>query len=109
MNNFEFLSYEPVNGEKFLGIATVRAWGKIILRYKIVPTKDGKGIFPASSSIKNGEKYENSFMIDSNYENQAIIALIKDKVCDCIAGKPIAQSEAIKRPSDTPSDDDCPF
>lgn len=108
MNNFEFLSYDAVTGEKFLGIATVRAWGKIILRYKIVPTKDGKGIFPASSSIKNGEKYENSFMLDSNYENQALVALIKDKVCDCLTGKPLEAPSPNKGPS-SPSDDDCPF
>ncbi len=45
MNNFEFLSYEAVQNEKFLGVCTLRAWGKIILRYKIIPGKEGRGFF----------------------------------------------------------------
>ncbi len=108
MNNFEFLNYDAVSGEKFLGIATIRAWGKIILRYKIVPGKEGKGFFASASSIKNGERYESAFMLDSNYENQALQALIKEKVSNHLNGI-IAPPEAKEGPSAPISDEDCPF
>lgn len=80
MNNFEFLSYEPVTGERFLGIATVRAWGKIILRYKIVPTKDGKNFFPAASAIKSADRYEPCFVLDSAHESKQLTDMIKEQV-----------------------------
>ena len=90
MTNFEFLSYDTVVGEKFLGIATVRAWGKIILRYKIVPNKDGSGFFASPSSIKNGDRFESAFMIDSTYENKGVQEWIRDKLAYYMTGKPIA-------------------
>lgn len=85
MNPFEFLSYEATPGEKQLGIATIRAWGKIILKYKIVEKKEG-GFFESASSIKNGtdgegkDNYEKVFMIDSMYETQQIKKLIEHHV-----------------------------
>lgn len=107
MNNFEFLSYEAVSGEKFLGIATMRAWGKIILKYKIVPGKDGRGFFASAASIKNGERYESSFMLDSNYENQALQGLIKEEVSKHLNGT-IAPPSPAASVSMTQTDD-CPF
>lgn len=109
MNNFEFLSYEPVQNEKFFGIATIRAWSKIILKYKVIPGKDG-GFFIAASSIKNGvdastgkDKYESVFMIDSVYENKELLAMVKEKVSDHLnePSKPKEASSVI--------DDDVPF
>ncbi len=108
MNNFEFLQYDPVVGEKFLGIATVRAWGRIILRYKIVPGKEGKGFFASTASIKNGERYESAFMLDSNYENQLLQALIKDKVSSVLNGEKSSPGPN-EGPSAPPCDEDCPF
>ena len=108
MNNFEFLSYDVVVGEKFLGIATVRAWGKIILRYKIVPNKDGSSFFASPSSIKNGDRFEAAFMLDSNYENQGLQAMIREKVGNYLLGKPIEPPmPAGNDPG--PRDEDCPF
>ena len=100
MNNFEFLSYEPVVGEKFLGIATVRAWGKIILRYKIVPGKDG-GWFAGAASIKNGDKYESAFMIDSQYESKALMEFIKTQVAEVMDAPKVASKPVIE--------EECPF
>jgi hypothetical protein len=87
MNNFEFVSYEPTPTEpKTLGIATIRAWGKIILRYKIVPGKDGHGWFTAISSMKKSpdefgkDQYTQSFLIDSNFDVEQIKQLIKHHV-----------------------------
>lgn len=101
MNQFEFLKYEPNNNpeDKHIGIATVRCWGKIILRYKIVPGKDGRGFFVAAGSFKSGfdpskgkDKYENYFMPDSSYEKEQIEDLIRDKVADAILANDTAQN-----------------
>lgn len=105
MNNFEFLSYDSVVGEKFLGIATLRAWGKIILRYKIVPNKEGTGFFPSPSSIKNADKYESAFMLDSNFENQQLQKIIKEKVTDYLSS-PMPSGGKSTIPPDL---DECPF
>lgn len=106
MNQFEFLQYDEVKGEKFLGIATVRCWGKIILRYKIIPTKEGNSFFAAPAGLKNGEKYESSFMLDSNYENQQLMNLIRDKVTDFLSSPVPADSKGSTIPRD---EEECPF
>lgn len=107
MTNFEFLSYDAVVGEKFLGVATIRAWSKIILRYKIIPGKEGRGFFASPASVKVNDKFESSFMLDSNFENQALLSLIKEEVSKYLNG-----TIAPPKPKETPSDGDygeCPF
>ena len=47
MTPFEFLGYEPTPAEKHLGIVTIRAWGKIILKYKAVARKEGGFFWPS--------------------------------------------------------------
>ena len=85
----QFLKYEAVTGEKHFGIATVKLYGRIILRYKIVPNKDGTGWFPCPASYKTGtvngqDKYVSAFTLDSNSENEALQDLIKDSVRQCM-------------------------
>ena len=80
MGNFEFVRYEATPGEKHLGIATVKAYGRIVLRYKIVPNKDGSGFFPAAASYKlpshGGEDaYISAFLLDSRSEEEEPSAL----------------------------------
>ncbi len=111
MTNFEFLSYEPVLNEKFIGICTIRAWQKIILKYKIVPAKEGNGFFATPASIKNGERYESCFMIDSVYENNTLISMIKEKVKEYLAepAKPVVAPAKPKTEASVFDDGDCPF
>lgn len=84
MSKFEFLSYTPTPQEKHIGIATVKIYDKIILRYKIIPNKDGSGFFAVSSSLKisddQGERYLSSFMLDSNSENEELVAIVRANV-----------------------------
>lgn len=86
MSQIEFLKYEPVQGEKHFGIATVRLYGKVVLRYKIVPNRDGTGYFPCAASYKmpatadEAERFVPSFVIDSNYDKDEIETLIKARV-----------------------------
>ena len=80
MSNLEFLSFISTPGEKYIGIATVKLYGKIILRYKIVPTKEGSTYFPAPASYKAGEEYVHAFMLDSHSENEELKKLIMHNV-----------------------------
>lgn len=92
MQQFEFIKYEPTPGEKQEGIAFIKAYGRIMLRFKIVKTKDGKGYFPACSSYKmgtqNGEDiYLAAFVIDSKSEDEELRNLIRAKVAPFLDGK----------------------
>jgi hypothetical protein len=88
MNNIEFLSYIPTPLEKYLGIATVKLYGKVILRYKIVPIKDGSGHFPAPASYKAGDEYVHAFMLDSMSENEELKKVIMHNVKLALQAKP---------------------
>lgn len=86
MSNIEFLKYEETPGEKHFGIATVRLYGKVVLRYKIVPNRDGTGFFPCAASYKmpaaggEPERYVPSFILDSNSEKDEVEGIIKAHV-----------------------------
>lgn len=82
----EFIKFERTPGEKHLGIATVKMYGKIMLRYKIIPSKDGASFFcaPPSATKMVGQDgkdyYPASFVIDSNSENETLQNFIKAHV-----------------------------
>ena len=81
MSNFEFRGYTPTPGEKHLGIAEIKAWGKIVLRFKIVPKKDGSGFFPVPASLKivdgpGQERYVSAFTIDSNSDKEEAESIV---------------------------------
>ena len=48
----EFLTFDETPAEKYLGVASIRFFGQIILRYKVQRTKDGNGIFIAARALK---------------------------------------------------------
>ncbi|MEK6882481.1 MAG: hypothetical protein AABY22_22865 [Nanoarchaeota archaeon] len=88
MNPFEFIKFEKTPGEKYQGIAYVKAWGKIILRYKIIPTKDGVGYFVGIDCHKKPGvegKYEDAFMLDSNGDKELIEDMIRKVVNQAMA------------------------
>lgn len=91
MSNFEFIKYEPTPSEKHMGVATVKLYGKIILRYKIVPNKDGSGYFPCAASYKmpsapgGQDIYVSAFMLDSNSEKEELENLIRANVKQFLA------------------------
>ena len=81
MSEFEFVSFEETPLEKHLGIVSVKAYGKILLRYKAIPTKEGNGYFfsPFRSLVeKDGEKiYTPAFIIDSQIDAEEVNALLR--------------------------------
>lgn len=87
MNDFEFINYLETPDEKyFMGIACVRLYGKIVLKYKIVERKDGSSFFIAPPSYRlplpNSEdfKYIDAFMIDSRMEHEELQDFIRSHV-----------------------------
>jgi hypothetical protein len=89
MNEFRFIKYEATPGEKHLGIATVKVYDKVILRYKIVPTKEGSSYFAAPPSYKiteNGqERFISGFTVDSVSDNEDLSTFIKQNVFKLIS------------------------
>lgn len=81
---FEFIEYVSTPNEKHFGIVKVKAYNKIVLRYKIMPKKDGSGVFPVCASYKvsdsEGDKYVSAFVIDSNSDKEEIESLIRQNV-----------------------------
>lgn len=118
--DFEFIDYTPTPGEKHLGLAKVKCWGKIVLRFKIVPTKDGSGAFPAAASYKiveNGaDRYVPAFILDSNSDKEDLEGLIKSNIKRYTGPAPSAlapaKSSGIAYPAAAPAkveNDDLPF
>lgn len=89
----QFLKYVPVQGEKYLGIAIVRWFGKIILRYKVMQSQDGQGYWVAAGSAKIGKKrdgsdnYEEWFQLDSSYDREEMKEFILMNVEPILAQK----------------------
>ena len=106
----EFIKFEDTPSEKYLGIATVKLYGKIILRYKIVPTKDGTGVFPTSASYKvsreGADYYLPAFIVDSRAEEEEIKSVILRGVR--AARNPISV-HAVSLKSGTVNDEVIPF
>lgn len=81
----QFLKFVAVQGEKHLGVAVVRWLGKIILRYKVMPSQEG-GYWIAAGSTKLGvkrdgkENYEEWFQLDSTYERDEMRDFILDHI-----------------------------
>lgn len=78
--NIKFIDFKKVFGEKYFGIASVVLDDKIMLRYKVIPGKEGKGFYMKPASYKIGEDYVDAFEIDSNFTKSAIDQVIRDHV-----------------------------
>jgi len=94
--NFEFLGYEPTPLQRYLGIATVKVYGRVLLRYKIVQTSRGCGFFPAAASYKTGlDAYVTAFVLDSRSEEEELFSLIRHNVMPYIAKNKTEEEEGL--------------
>ena len=92
MSDFKFIKYQPTPDDQFmLGIASVLLYGKIIVRYKLVQSKDQKGNFFCVANYtltEHGEKkYIPCVMMDSNSDKEMLEDFIRDHVNAAIHGK----------------------
>ncbi len=85
-SDYEFLGYIETPNDKYgmLGIATVRLYRKVVIRYKHVKTKDGTGTFftAASYTYEEGgdKKYSAAFLIDSRAEEEELLEFVRSSV-----------------------------
>jgi len=77
--DIEFVEYIPTPGEKALGIATI-SYGTLLLRFRINPGKDGNGFYALPAAHKIGDKYVDSFEIDSRREHAKMIDIVRENV-----------------------------
>lgn len=100
MQDIEFLKYQPTPEEKYLGVASVRYLQRIVLRYKIVMKKDGKGYFAVPAAYKVDEDtFISAFMIDSRAEEEEIISVVRAGIKPFVQEQLDAQHSAFS-PSD---------
>jgi hypothetical protein len=103
MTFFQFISYEPTHeNPKQMGVATVKLYGKIKLRYKIVTTKDGQGWFPIPASYQLGktddgkDKYVSAFMLNDRDEEETLIAAIRANVALAMKGQEMPSNPSMQ-------------
>ena len=69
IEQIEILKYEETPECKHMGVVHVRLFKQVVLRFKIVPKKDGSGFFVTGPAYKReteaGEKWLQWFVIDS--------------------------------------------
>jgi hypothetical protein len=86
MQDIKFLKYQLTPSEKNLGVVSILYKGSIVLRYKVIQTKDGTSTFFAPASLKvqdevtREDSFIESFMIDSRYENDEIHNFIRSNL-----------------------------
>ena len=83
MAKYQFVEFVPTPNEKHLGILSVRIHGDPIslVKYKISPRKDGKGVYPNIASYKMpdrapGEEYDECWMPEMRSDNDSLIKFI---------------------------------
>jgi hypothetical protein len=105
----EFVKYESTPNERFLGLATIRLMGKIVIRLKVVTTKTG-GFFitPASFKMTCGEgQYIPSFFLDSRTDDELLQDFVRKNVKPFLPDR-FKDAPAIQQ-SKEPASEECPF
>lgn len=112
MDKFEFIGYKETPGEKHLGIATVKAYGKIILRFKVLTAKTG-ALFCAPSSYKivdyGEERYIPCFTVDSVSENDELVHMITSNVNRLLKDRSCASAVSPQKMEKPSFNDELPF
>ncbi len=84
MSEFIFQGYIETPGEKHIGVAQVKCWNKVTLRYKVIKTRDGSAFYIAAASYRvkdsESERYISTHLIESQTDKEEIENLIKVQV-----------------------------
>ena len=104
MNNFEFKSYTPTPNDAYgmMGIAKVKLYGKIVINFKHVKTKDGSGSFFCTNNYTmtdalGEKKYLPCVLLDSRDDEQELQDFIRDSV-----NRSIAMQNSFKQTTQSP-------
>ncbi len=84
-SNFEFLGYKAVANDPYLlGVATVRLYGKVVVKFKHAKSKDGRDSFFAAPSITlagiERKEYIKAFQLDSVSDNEMLENFVRSHV-----------------------------
>jgi hypothetical protein len=126
--NFEFKSYTPTPDDQYmLGVAKVKLYGRLVVHFKHVKTKDGQGTFFCAPTVQTkdamGEKkYLPAFLLDSRDDEDALDEAIRKGVNAVLAQRNGQQSQSMQYPhglcqpvqvptsmDQMPIQADCPF
>ena len=98
-NQFEFKSYIPTPNDQYgmLGLAKVKLYGKIVITFKHVKTKDGNSSFFCTNNYTltdamGEKKYLPCVLLDSRDDDQELQDFIRDNV-----NKTISLQNSIKQ------------
>lgn len=117
MSSFEVLQVYVLKGEKHLAVVDVRAWGKICLRFKVVPAEKG-GTFVTTGSVKIGmedgkDKFEPCFLMEMRSEERQLRDVVMGAYRASINGQNVSSAPSVfgTAPSDSsyPDDSGVPF
>jgi hypothetical protein len=96
MNNFEFRSYTPTPTDQYgmLGIAKVKLYGKIVVNFKHVKTKDGTGSFFCTNNYTitdamGDKKYLACVQLDSRDDEDMLMEFIRENVNKVLAQRSV--------------------
>ncbi len=119
MSNFEFISYTPTPTDQYmLGIAKVKVYGKLELRYKHVKTKDGSGTFFCTSNYTltdsiGEKKYMPCFLLDSRSDEEILMEIIREGVNRVSAQQSARatnhQGQVVKSMDEVAANEELPF
>lgn len=113
MNNFEFIAYKSYPQDQYtMGIATVRAYGKLILKFKHVRKKDGGNFFCAHQmQVTDDAEKKNvpSFMLDSRAEEEMLMEFIRENVKSYSINSQVVVSAISKIPKEVAEEETVPF
>lgn len=83
-DQIEVLKFEATPEAKHIGIAHIRLFRQVVLRYKVVENKDGSGYFIAPPSYKRElegqEKWMQWFMLDSQVFSEEVQDTIRSYI-----------------------------
>lgn len=80
MNDFEFIKYEAIPNQKYLGLATVKLFGEVIVVYKVIPGRTTGALFLNTPSYLIEKNYRTAITIDSSTKKEALDQFIKENV-----------------------------
>lgn len=114
--DIEILKFEETPDQKFLGVATVRLFRAVVLRYKVVEKNDGSGYFITAPSYKRefedgSNKWTVWHMLDSQVFSEEVQDQIRAYVNKLTSSKGANQQSAFSQPSQVMQgqSDDVPF
>ncbi len=106
MNNFEFKSYTPTPTDQYmLGIAKIKLYGRIVVNFKHVKTKDGAATFYCTNNYTltdslGEKKYLPCVQLDSRDDEELLMDFIRENVNTAIQQRSAHKAQQSSQPQE---------